>query len=116
MDYLSSDDDFLQPDIFAPNTQEYRRQGIQKTRTNHRNFSPQPIDAQHQQPIQQQNLINTQSFQPIQQQNPMTAHSYQASQMQNEIPLPYYLQQHENNKKPTFKFFSNAKCRQNHYK
>ena len=28
-------------------------------------FSPQPIDAQHQQPIQQQNLINTQSFQPI---------------------------------------------------
>ena len=95
MDYLSSDDDFLQPDIFAQNTQEYRRQGIQKTRINHRNFSPQPIDAQHQQPIQQQNLINTQSFQPIQQQNPMTAHSYQASQMQNEIPLPYYLQQHE---------------------
>ena len=38
MDYLSSDDDFLQPDIFAPNTQEYRRQGIQRTRTNHRNF------------------------------------------------------------------------------
>ena len=38
MDYLSSDDDFLQPDIFAQNTQEYRRQGIQKTRTNHRNF------------------------------------------------------------------------------
>ena len=95
MDYLSSDDDFLQPDIFAQNTQEYRRQGIQRTRTNHRNFSPQPIDAQNQQPIQQQNPINTQSFQPIQQQNPMTAHSYQPSQMQNEIPLPYYLQQHE---------------------
>ena len=95
MDYLSSDDDFLQPDIFAPYTQEYRRQGIQKTRTNHRNFSPQPIDTQYQQPIQQQNPIHTQSFQPIQQQNPMTAHSYQPSQMQNEIPLPYYLQQHE---------------------
>ena len=95
MDYLSSDDDFLQPDIFAPNTQDYRRQGIQRTRPNHRNFSPQPINAQHQQPIQQQNPSNTQSFQPIQQQNPMTAHSYQASQMQNEIPLPYYLQQHE---------------------
>ena len=95
MDYLSSDDDFLQPDIFAQNTQEYRRQGIQKKCTNHRNFSPQTIDAQHQQPIQQQNPINTQSFQPIQQQNPMTAHSYQPSQMQNEIPLPYYLQQHE---------------------
>ena len=95
MDYLSSDDDFLQPDIFAPYTQEYRGQGIQKTRINHRNFSPQPINAQHQQPIQQQNPINTQSFQPIQQQNPMIAHSYQPTQMQNEIPLPYYLQQHE---------------------
>ena len=95
MDYLSSDDDFIQPDIFAPNTQEYRRRGIQKTRTNYRNFSPQSIDAQYQQPIQQQNPINIQSFQPIQQQNPMTTHSYQPSQMQNEIPLPYYLQQHE---------------------
>ena len=95
MDYLSSDDDFLQPDIFAPYTQEYRGQGAQKPHTNHRIFSPQPIDTQYQQPIQQQNPINTQSFQPIQQQNPMTAHSYQPSQMQNEIPLPYYLQQHE---------------------
>ena len=104
MDYLSSDDDFLQPDIFAPNTQENRRQGIQRTRTNHRNFSPQPIDAQHQQPIQQQNLINTQSFQPNQQQNPMTAHSYQASQMQNEIPLPYYLQQHEITRNQQYEF------------
>ena len=95
MDYLSSDDDFLQQDIFPQNTQDYRRQGIQRTRTNHGNFSPQPINTQHQQPIQQQNPSNTQSFQPIQQQNPMTTHSYQASQMQNEIPLPYYLQQHE---------------------
>ena len=81
MDYLSSDDDFLQPDIFAPYTQEYRGQGVQKPHTNHRIFSPQPIDTQHQQPIQQQ--------------NPMIAHSYQPTQMQNEIPLPYYLQQHE---------------------
>ena len=95
MDYLSSDDDFLQPDIFAPYNQEYRGQGVQKPHTNHRIFSPQPIDTQHQQPIQQQNPINTQSFQPIQQQNPMIAHSYQPTQMQNEIPLPYYLQQHE---------------------
>ena len=95
MDYLSSDDDFLQPDIFAPYNQEYRGQGVQKPHTNHRIFSPQPIDRQNQQPIQQQNPIKTQYFQPIQQQNPMTAHSYQASQMQNEIPLPYYLQQHE---------------------
>ena len=28
-DYLSSDDDYLQPDIFAPYTQEYRGQGVQ---------------------------------------------------------------------------------------
>ena len=95
MDYLSSDDDFLQPDIFAPYNQEYRAQGVQKPHTNHRIFSPQPIDTQNQQPIQTQNPINTQSFQPIQQQNPMITHSYQPTQMQNEIPLPYYLQQHE---------------------
>ena len=81
MDYLSSDDDFLQPDIFAPYNQEYRGQGIQKPHSNHRIFSPQPIDTQNQQTIQQQ--------------NPMIAHSYQPTQMQNEIPLPYYLQQHE---------------------
>ena len=95
MDYLSSDDEFLQPDIFAPYNQEYRGQGVQKPHTNHRIFSPQPIDTQNQQPIQQQNPINTQYFQPIQQQNPMITHSYQPTQMQNEIPLPYYLQQHE---------------------
>ena len=94
MDYLSSDDDFLQPDIFTPYNQEYRGQGIQKPQTYHRIFSPQPIDTQIQQPIQQQNPINK-SFQPIQQQNPMIANSYQPAQMQNEIPLPYYLQQHE---------------------
>ena len=81
MDYLSSDDDFLQPDIFASYNQEYRGQGVQKPHTNHRIFSPQPIDTQNQQPIQQQ--------------NPMITHSYQPTQMQNEIPLPYYLQQHE---------------------
>ena len=95
MDYLSSDDDFLQPDIFAPYNQEYRGQGVQKKHTNHRIFSPQPIDTQNQQPIQQQNPINTQSFQPIQQQNPIIAHSYQPTRI---------------NKKSTFKFFSNAKC------
>ena len=94
MDYLSSDDDFLQPDIFTPYNQEHRGQGIQKPHTYHRIFSPQPIDTQIQQPIQQQNPINK-SFQPIQQQNPMIANSYQPAQMQNEIPLPYYLQQHE---------------------
>ena len=52
MDYLSSDDDFLQPDIFAPYNQEYRGQGVQEPHTNYRIFSPQPIDTQNQQPIQ----------------------------------------------------------------
>ena len=94
-DYLSSDDDYFQPDIFAPYTQEYRGQRVQKPHTYHRIFSPHPIDTQNQQPIQMQNPINTQSFQPIQPQNPMITHSYQPTQMQNEIPLPYYLQQHE---------------------
>ena len=90
MDYLSSDDDFLQPDIFAPNTQEYRRQGIQRTRTNHRNFSPLPIDAQHQQPIQQQNLINTQSFQPNSTTKSNDCHTrIKHHKCKNEIPLPY---------------------------
>ena len=94
-DYLSSDDDYLQPDIFAPYTQEYRGQGVQKPYTYHRIFSPHPTDTQNQQPMQMQNPINAQSFQPIQPQNRMITHSYQPTQMQNEIPLPYYLQQHE---------------------
>ena len=70
-DYLSSDDDHLQPDIFAPYTQEYRGQGMQKPYTHHRNFSPHQIDTQNQQPIQMQNPIKTQSFQPIPPYNPL---------------------------------------------
>ena len=94
-DYLSSDDDYLQPGIFAPYTQEYRGQGVQKPYTYHRIFSPHLTDTQNQQPIQMQNPTNTQSFQPIQPQNPMITHSYQPTQMQSETQLPYYLQQHE---------------------
>ena len=94
-DYLSSDDDYLQPDIFAPYTQEYRGQGVQKPYAYHRIFSPHPTDTQNQQQIQMQNPTNTQSFQTIQPQNPMITHSYQPTQMQSEISLPYYLQQHE---------------------
>ena len=94
-DYLSSDDDYLQPDIFAPYTQEYRTQGSRRPHTYNRIFSPNPTDTRNQQPIHMPNPTNTQSFQPIQPQNPMTMHSYQPTQMQNEIPLPYYLQQHE---------------------
>ena len=94
-DYLSSDDHYLQPDIFAPYTQEYRKQGSRRPHTYNRIFSPNPTDTRNQQPIHMPNPTNTQSFQPIQPQNPMTMHSYQPTQMQNEIPLPYYLQQHE---------------------
>ena len=42
MDYLSSDDDYLQPDIFAPYTQEYRGQGVQKPHTYHKKFFSTP--------------------------------------------------------------------------
>ena len=58
-DYLSSDDDYLQPDIFAPYTQEYRGQGAQKPYTYNRIFSPNPTDTRNQQPIQKQNPTNT---------------------------------------------------------
>ena len=92
-DYLSSDDDYLQPDIFAPYTQKYCTQGSRPPHTYYRIFSPNPTDTRNQQPIHKPNPTNTQSFQPIQPQNPMTIHSYQPTQMQNEIPLPYYLQQ-----------------------
>ena len=74
-------------------------------------FYPQnPIDIQNPQQTHIQNPFNTQSFQPIQPQNPMSMHSYQPTQMQNEIAsiLPSATR---NNKKSTFKFFTNAKCR-----
>ena len=94
MDYLSSDDDYLQPDIFAPYTQEYRTQ--KPRRPQYKKIFPEnPLDIQNQQQPQMPHSYNTQSFQPIQSQNPMTMHSYQPNQMQTEIPLPYYLQQHE---------------------
>ena len=92
--YLSSDDDYLQPDIFAPYTQEYRTQGSRRPHT-FKFFSPNPTDTRNQQPFHIPNPTKAQSLQPIQPQNPMTMHSYQPTQMQNEIPLPYYLQQHE---------------------
>ena len=94
-EYLSSDDDYLQPEIFAPNTQEYRKQGSRRPHTYNRIFYPNPTDTRNQQPIHMPNPTNTQFFQPIQPQNRMTMHSYQPTQMQNEIPLSYYLQQHE---------------------
>ena len=94
MDYLSSDDDYLQPDIFAPYTQEYHTQKPRRPQYK-KTFPENPLILQNQQPPQMPNSYNTQSFQPIQSQNPMTMHSYQPNQMQNEIPFPHYLQQHE---------------------
>ena len=94
--YLSSDDDdYHQPDIFSPYTQEYRTQRTRQSQpSQNMNIYPQNrADMQNQQTMHKQNSINAQSFPPIQSQNPMTMHSYQPTQMQNEIPLPYYLQQ-----------------------
>ena len=74
--YLSSDDDdYHQPDTFAPFTKEYRTQ--------------RPRQSQ-----QSQNLkIYPQN--PTDILNPQQMHIHQSTQMHNEIPLPYYLQQHE---------------------
>ena len=80
MDYLSSDDDYLQPDNFAPYTQEYRTQKPRRPQYN-RIFPENRLDIQNQQPPQMPNSYNTQSFQPIQPQNPMIMHSYQPNQM-----------------------------------
>ena len=82
------DDDYLQPDIFAPDTQEYCKQRPRHPQSSQykRIFPQNQTDIQNQQPIHMLNSINTQSFQPIQPQNPITMHSYQPNQMQNEIP------------------------------
>ena len=107
--YLSSDDDdYHQPDIFAPYTKEYRIQRPRQSQPsqNMKIYPQNPTDIQNPQQIHIQNPFNTQSFQPIQPQNPMTMHSYQPTQMQNEIPLPYYLQQHEKKTKNQLSNFS----------
>ena len=96
--YLSSDeDDYHQPDIFAPYTKEYRTQKPRQSQPsqNMKIYPQNPTDIQNPQQMHIQYPFNTQSFQPIQPQNPMLMHSYQPTQMQNEIPLPFYLQQHE---------------------
>ena len=96
--YLSSDeDDYHQPDMFAPYTKEYRTQRPRQPQPsrNMKIYPQNPTDVQHPQQMHIQNPFNIQSFQPIQPQNPMSMHFYQPTQMQNEIPLPYYLQQHE---------------------
>ena len=95
----SDDDDYHQPDIFAPYTQEYRtqrpRQPQPSQNQNIKTYSQNPTDIQNPQPMHIPNSINTQSFQPIHSQNPMSMHSHQPTQMQNKVPILYYLQQHE---------------------
>ena len=96
--YLSSDDDdYHQPDIFAPYTKENCTQRPRQSQPsqNMKIYPQNPTDIQNPQQMHIQNPFKTQSFQPIQPRNPMSMHSYQPTQMQNEIPLPYYLQQHE---------------------
>ena len=85
--YLSSDeDDYQQPDIFAPYTKEYRTQRPRQSEPsrNIKIYPQNPTDVQHPQQMHIQNPFNTQSFQPIKPQNPMSGHSYQPTQMQNE--------------------------------
>ena len=93
----SDDDDYHQPDIFAPYTKKYCTQRPRQSQPsqNMKIYPQNPTDIQNLQQMHIQNPFNTQSFQPLQPQNPMLVHSYQPTQMQNEIPLPYYLQQHE---------------------
>ena len=67
--YLSSDDDdYHQPDIFAPYTQEYRTQRPRQSQPsqNIKIYPQNPADMQNQQPMHIKNSINAQSFQPIQ--------------------------------------------------
>ena len=96
--YLSSDDDdYHQPNIFAPYTREHRAKPPQSNQASkNTNFFPQnSANTQNHQPLQTKNPTYTQSYQPIQRQNPVNTDYYQPKQMQNEIPLPYFLQQHE---------------------
>ena len=96
---LSSDDndDYFQPDIFAPYTQEYCTQKPRQTQTsqNVKIYQQNAADIQSHQPLLLQNPINTQSYQPVQSQNPISVRFDQPTQTENEIPPPYYLQQHE---------------------
>ena len=90
--YLSSsDDDYYQPNIFAPYTKEYRTQRARQSQPsqNMKMYQQNSTDMQNQQPMHIQNPFNAQSFKPIQPQNRISMHSYQPTQMQNEIPLPY---------------------------
>ena len=78
--YLSSDeDDYHQPDFFAPYTKEYRTQRPRQSQPsqNMKIYPQNPTDLQNPQQMHIQNPFITKSFQPIQPQNPMLMHSYQ---------------------------------------
>ena len=67
--YLSSDDDdYYQPNIFAPYTKDYRIQRHRQSQPsqNIKIYPQRPTDMQNQQPMHIQNPFDTQSFQPIQ--------------------------------------------------
>ena len=84
--YLSSDeDDYHQPDIFAPYTKEYRTQRPRQPQParSMKIYPQNPADVQHPQQTHKQNPFNTQSFQPIQPQNPISMQSYQSTEMKN---------------------------------
>ena len=110
-DYLSSDDDYLQPDFFAPYTQEYRGQGAQ----NHIHIIEfflqiqqiHKINNQYKCKIQlKHNLFNQFSQKKP---NDHTLVSTNSNAKRNTTPiLPSTTR---NNKKSTFKFFAKAKCR-----
>ena len=96
--YISSDhEEYYQPDVFAPYTQEYRAQKPRQNQVSQNmKYHPQNLaNTQSYQPMHIRNQPNTQFYQPAQSQNPAFMRSYQSTQMQNEIPLPYYLQQNE---------------------
>ena len=82
--YSSSDeDDYHQPDIFAPYTKEYctKRPRQSQPSQNMKIYAQNPTDIQNPQQMHTQNPFNTQSFQPIQPQNLMLMYSYQPTQL-----------------------------------
>ena len=74
----TDDDDYYQPDIFAPYTKT--KNATISTIPKYENF-PTKSNRYNPQQIHIQNPFSTQSFQPIQLQNPITKHSYQPTQM-----------------------------------
>ena len=79
----SDDDDYYQPDSFAPYTQEYRfRQHRPNLASHNTNFYPQnSASTQTHLTIDNAKPNYTQSYEPIQTKNPTNTNSYQPVQM-----------------------------------